>query len=209
MTEHHNEKASAWLDGQALSDQDLAALLREPEQRQQAGRYQLIGAVLRQEARPGMAADISAQVARQVAAEPALPKVRLPWWQAAANHRWLKPVANVAVAASVAVVAIVGVNNLSLPGAPGADSPAANGQSSSGPVLETAPMGGVVNPMSFSAGPMGNEAEAEQAGGSVERRQLQSFMLDHHQQLQLQQQQRVSDQEQPETLTDEPLQQPQ
>jgi len=79
------------------------------------GRYHLISDALRQQLPGRHLVDISGRVCQALQAESALSvKSRQ------LNNNWLKPLAGLAIAASVAVVAILGVQNLHLSG----DSPA-------------------------------------------------------------------------------------
>lgn len=194
MTEHQHEKLSALMDGQ-LDKDAMQDLVEHAAQRERWYRYQLASAVIRGEAQSGHAADISAAVAAAVAGEPqfAQQPQRSAWSRLAAwatGRNWLRPAANVAVAASVAVVAIIGVQNLqpiddgSLP----TDTP-----TRTNPVLETMPFGGVINPVSFNTvhSPNQESNAANAVDADFERRLLQSFFMDHQQQLQLSQQDEV------------------
>ncbi|MCH8501751.1 MAG: hypothetical protein LAT77_07560 [Aliidiomarina sp.] len=191
MTEHQQEKLSALLDGQLDTDA-MQDLVENAAHRERWFRYQLVGAMLRGEVKEGQSVDISAAVAAAVAAEPQYAQAgsnahsawtRLKLW--AGQRNWVRPAANVAVAASVAVVAIVGIQNLQ-PIDDGA--PALESTQRSATVLETMPLGGVINPVSFNtvAAPASNEGDAD-----FERRLLQSFFMDHQQQLQLNEQAEV------------------
>lgn len=195
MTEHQQEKLSALLDGQLDADA-MQDLVENAAHRERWFRYQLVGAMLRGEAKEGQSIDISAAVAAAVAAEPQYVQAsasapsawaRFKLWVGQRN--WVRPAANVAVAASVAVVAIVGIQNLQ-PIDDGA--PAVESTQRSATVLETMPLGGVINPVSFNtvATPANNEGDAD-----FERRLLQSFFMDHQQQLQLNEQAEVESQD--------------
>ncbi|RUO34732.1 sigma-E factor negative regulatory protein [Aliidiomarina soli] len=183
MTDKHNEHLSALLDGEDVNHSLLDRMLKDDEQKSTLQRYQLASSIIRNDVQPGMAIDISAAVAAQVAAEPAHRKAvaataKAGWWKPAANDAWWRPAASFAVAASVALVTVIGVTNYQLE--PGNDIP----QSGSSPVFETAPFDGMANPVSFNA----TEAPALPSSGSDQRRQIQSFFLDHQQQTQLSQQ---------------------
>ncbi|RAK01487.1 sigma-E factor negative regulatory protein [Aliidiomarina maris] len=183
MTDKHNEHLSALVDGEDIDASVLDSMLEDDAQKQQFQRYQLASSIIRNEAQPGFAVDISAAVAAQVAAEPSLQMPAKRWWQKAANDSWWRPAASFAVAASVALVTVIGVQNYQLsPEQSGADQvPAEN------PLFEARPLGGVGNPVSFNAV---QEAPMLQQGaqGSDQRRLIQSFFVDHQQQLQLSQQ---------------------
>jgi sigma-E factor negative regulatory protein RseA len=105
------EHLSALLDGELPPEQTdflLKRVQRDAELRGTLQRYQLVGDTLRGErvqARP----DFMLRVSAAIAAEPPLPapEVRRTSGRGAAARRWLKPVAGLAVAATVASVAVV------------------------------------------------------------------------------------------------------
>lgn len=190
MSDKHNEQLSALVDGVDVDERVLERMLKDNEQLSTWQRYQLAGAIVRDEAKPGMPLDISAAVAAQVKEEPAIvaPRAKRSWLKPAANDSWWRPAASFAVAASVALVTVVGVHNyqVSPTGDPARTSADASSVRDNNPVFETAPIGGMASPVSF------NSVQAEPAisneQGSAQRRQLQSFFIDHQQQSQLGQQ---------------------
>jgi negative regulator of sigma E activity len=104
------EHLSALLDGELPPEQTdflLKRVRRDAELRGTLQRYQLVGDTLRGErirARP----DFVLRVSAAVAAEPPLPAPSVrPGRAGATALRWLKPVAGLAVAASVASIAVV------------------------------------------------------------------------------------------------------
>ena len=120
MTEQISDQTSAFIDDE-LPDEEAAFLLRrferDPDARNRALRYTMIGAALRDELLPDHAV-LRRRVA--IALTGALPQV-----QRAAPARWrsryLRPLVGVGIAASVAVAAIVGLRALNdaRVGAPG------------------------------------------------------------------------------------------
>lgn len=108
MSDILNEQLSALLDGE-LPPEETALLLkrlgREPELAQRLTRFRLCGDVLRGE-RVRPRADFTMRVSAAIAAEAPLPApvraLRPP-----GGGRWLRPLAGLAVAASVAVVAVL------------------------------------------------------------------------------------------------------
>ena len=196
MTDKHYEHLSALVDGEDVDDSVLASVLADDAQKEALHRYQLASSIIRNEAQPGVAIDISAAVAARVAQEPvhnvtvaalakrgSKAKPKAGWSKSAANDSWWRPAVSVAVAASVALVAVIGVQNYQL-------DPAETGTQSSpsvGPVFETSPLSGMASPVSFNAvqeAPMLEEASQ----GTDQRRYIQSFFVDHQQQTQLSQQ---------------------
>lgn len=196
MTDKHNEHLSALVDGEDIDGSVLDSMLQNDAEKAQFQRYQLASAIIRDDAKPGMAMDISAAVAAQVGQEAVHQTkqnrvVANRWWSKAANDSWWRPAASFAVAASVALVTVVGVQNYQLsPEQSGAeDIPAAS------PVFETAPLSGVGSPVSFNAVQEAPSIQQNQQG-SDQRRHIQSFFVDHQQQTQLSQQEQISDEQQ-------------
>jgi len=110
MTDAVNEQLSACLDGElppAELDLLLKRLERDPELRQTLGRYSAVGEAMRQ-AKPAIASrSLADKVMAAVEQEPAAARrrVRVP----PVLLRSLRPVAGIAVAATVAAVAIFSV----------------------------------------------------------------------------------------------------
>ncbi|MFU8784565.1 sigma-E factor negative regulatory protein [Aliidiomarina sp.] len=190
MTIHQREKLSALLDGHIEGNEIVMELVDNATERERWFRYQLAGAVMRGEATTQQPFDISAQVAAQVASEAVYSQsgsaaqqqsvwLRVQRWL---QNGWVRPAANVAVAAGVAIVAIVGVQNFQrVDDGTVVNNPVAASASSSLQGFETMPLGGVINPVSFNT----VHPQAEVQDSDQERRLLQSFFVDHHQQQQL------------------------
>ncbi|MEX1222113.1 MAG: anti sigma-E factor RseA C-terminal domain-containing protein [Idiomarina sp.] len=200
---------SAWLDNEASSlheaetetsaagaavNSDSLSEVLTAEQRALWQRYALVGSVLRGDAEVGQPLDISAQVAARVAAEATATtdssvvdiSVAAGGARTKAAMRWLKPAASAAVAASVAIVAVLSVQQWNQP-MPGSESSAPGME----PALITNPLGGR-NPVSYNSVDSPGASKTAAAAGSdaqqQHRRQLQSYLIDHQQQLQLRQQ---------------------
>lgn len=213
MTDKHNEHLSALLDGEDVDPRVLDRILASSGQRSTLQRYQLAGSIIREDAKLGMTLDISAAVAMQVAQEPQVTETqhnavasqgaaKQSWWRfggKAANdgaeQAWWRPATSFAVAASVALVTVIGVTNYQLE--PGQDIPSSQSQGSS-PVFETSPFGGMANPVSFNSE---QEAPRVPVNAIDQRRQIQSYFLDHQQQSQLNQQQQLQEDNQEELPT--------
>jgi negative regulator of sigma E activity len=108
MSEILNEQLSALLDGE-LPPEETSLLLRrlgrETDLAARLTRYRLCGDVLRGE-RCQPRADFTMRVSAAIASEPALSAPRAAA-RRPARARWLRPLAGLAVAASVAVVAVL------------------------------------------------------------------------------------------------------
>lgn len=115
MREKGNDELSALMDGEA-TELELHRALRtiedDPEQAAKWQRYHLVSAVLKKEVRPGSAQlsakyDLASRVSAALAEEPILQKHE-PSPAAPAAQGWWRPLANVAIAASVATVVVIG-----------------------------------------------------------------------------------------------------
>lgn len=115
MREKGNDELSALMDGEA-TELEMHRVLRtiedDPEQAAKWQRYHLVSAVLKKEVRPGSAQtfaklDLASRVSAALAEEPVLHK---PQQNATApvTQSWWRPLANVAIAASVATVVVIG-----------------------------------------------------------------------------------------------------
>lgn len=184
MTERQYETLSALMDSElntAQQSSNLDNLVRNDAMRRKWQNYHLIRATMRNEVKVDMPMDISAAVAAQVANEPIplAPKHGLN--RTLALKKWLKPAANMAIAASVALVTVLGVTQYqriddgSLP-------TEVNASSGFQPTLQTVPLGVVGNPVSYNAAQPETPLTAQQQARL--QSQVQAFMLDHQLQLQ-------------------------
>ncbi len=122
MSKIVEEQLSVWLDDELEereSDMLVRRLMSNPELRQTATRYFLIGDALRGELTTEHALEVSVRVSRSLDGESAAVTTR----PVAALSGWRRPLAGAAVAATVAVVAIVGLRSNGLE--PSADMPVA------------------------------------------------------------------------------------
>lgn len=189
MTNHRHEHLSDLTDDYEVSSERVDALLDCEEQRATWLRYHIVRAAMRGESHNGPV-DISASIAEMVAQEPvilapnATRKNRVAWTQ------WMKPAANVAVAASVALITVIGVmqyqsvDDRTIPSN-------SNAQPMNTPVLQTMPLSGTVNPVSYNGAIPQESSYSEQDIERMRMRmQIQSFLQNH--QVQVQSQQGVS-----------------
>jgi sigma-E factor negative regulatory protein RseA len=106
MTEVIKEQLSAWTDGELPAAEERLLherLLRDADLKATAARYQLLRDVLRAQAPARIRKDFAAQVAHAVAGLEPAGRARRP------SLRWVRPLAGVAIAASVAMVAVYGL----------------------------------------------------------------------------------------------------
>ncbi|WP_338364920.1 RseA family anti-sigma factor [uncultured Pseudoalteromonas sp.] len=187
MTKAHvnkldNETLSALLDGEQqlsedkISDHDVATF----------GRYALIGDAMRaQKNNNDIHIDISESIALALESEP----VYADFTQSTANKapekeqseavqdnkvvafNWRRPVAQLAIAASVAMFAIVGVNTLPQ---------GAGEQESEIPLLQTTPLTGMASPVSYSSEPA--LENAKQGLRELQQQRIGALVLEHQRQ---------------------------
>jgi len=184
MTKAHvskldNEALSALLDGEqhladaTIADQDVTTF----------GRYALIGDAMRaQKNNNDIHIDISERVALALESEPVYadfsqsktadkPQSVTEKNNNVVAFNWRKPVAQLAIAASVAMFAIVGVNTL----------PQSNNeQQSEIPLLQTTPLTGMASPVSYSSEPA--LENAEQGLRELQQQRIGALVLEHQRQ---------------------------
>lgn len=191
MSSEHQEWLSAASDNQPISAMELDALLSDPQLQQTWLRYQVAGAVLRDEPVAAVSSQFADDFALLLEQEETHQLVAGPVpvlatsgaaqvpVQPAANQSWWKWVMQGAMAASVAVVAVLGVqqntpdNNLTTPL----------------PVLQTSPIGGVMAPVSLSQTSVQSAYSPQQTQSQLEQqRRLQELMQARQQQIRLMEQ---------------------
>ena len=187
--ESANDRQASWSalfdsEQETIEQADFDAQLEDAEQSERWYRYGVIRSAMKGELNHNGPLDISAAVAAEIDAMPAasnevnsdnVVQAHTSSRSAAARKaamRWFNPVAKVAVAAGVAAVALVTVQTYQTP------------QDASGveqPSILTNPLG-AREPVSFS--PNSTPSVATQQGlDQSMRRQVQSYMIDHQQQL--------------------------
>lgn len=194
MSSEKQDWLSAASDNRQISDSELDLLLQQPQLQQKLERYQLAAAVFRREKTVPLPADFSADIAALLQDEPTyqltqsrnlLQKVG-SGLRYAANGSWLKPAAQGAVAAGVALFAVLGVQQYQQPVGSELMIPS--------PVLQTNPIGGFATPVSLSTTTADTRfAEQEQQAMQEQQRRLQALLQAHRQQV------RVTEQDQAKT----------
>ncbi|TMO24873.1 RseA family anti-sigma factor [Pseudoalteromonas sp. S4741] len=183
MTKAHvnrldNESLSALLDGeQTLNDATIAS-----DDVATFGRYALIGDAMRaKENNNNMDFDISDRISLALESEPVYAdfsqsdSVATPSSTETDNKvvafNWRKPVAQLAIAASVAMFTIVGVNTL-----PQGEDAVQNEI----PLLQTTPLTGMASPVSYSSAPA--LENAEQGLRELQQQRIGALVLEHQRQ---------------------------
>lgn len=188
MSRNESESTSALFDGQFINADEIEALLDNEKAKQEWHRYSVIRAAIKGDLNSDVSLDISERVRASVSQESNVvkPGFGRSTSQSKAASRWFQPFAKVAVAASVAVVAVMTVQTYQQPTIPEGGS--------AEPTLLTNPIGGR-EPVSL------NRVEPmSQINDQQRRRQVQSYLIDHQQQLMLQQ--KADKNEQPEQELD-------
>ena len=182
MTKAHlnkldNESLSALLDGEQhladakIAEQDVSTF----------GRYALIGDAMRaQKNNHDIPINISERVALALEREPVYADFTQSKAQSKVDDKpeqnnvvafnWRKPVAQLAIAASVAMFAIVGVSTL----------PQSDPQQNEIPLLQTTPLTGMASPVSYSSAPA--LENAEQGLRELQQQRIGALVLEHQRQ---------------------------
>lgn len=177
MSRNESELTSALFDDQTVHADDIEALLGDEQSKQEWHRYSVIRAAIKNDLNTEISVDISERVQASIQQESNVVKPAFGGSksQHKAASRWFQPFAKVAVAAGVAVVAVMTVQTYQQPNLPDG--------TSAEPTLLTNPIGGGREPVSL------NRVEPmSQVTDQQRRRQAQSYLIDHQQQLMLQQQ---------------------
>ncbi|MGM0525608.1 MAG: sigma-E factor negative regulatory protein [Pseudomonadota bacterium] len=174
------EATSAFFDGEVADCSSLDDWLDNTENTERWHRYSIISSSLKGDLAEVSHIDISAKVSAAVNDESSAKVVHTSFSSRSAAARkaaarWLQPAGKAAVAAGVAVVAVLTVQTYQQPASvPSAEEPA----------FMTAPIGGR-QPVSYSpstnTGTTGQQQQQTQ--DSQLRRQAQSYLIDHQQQL--------------------------
>lgn len=176
MSRKLSEVTSALFDSQDVDAKELDDILNDDESTQTWHRYSVARAALKSELGTSSELDISQRVSAAIDNEGSTvikPGFGHSKSQNKAASKWFQPLAKVAVAASVAVVAVMTVQVYQQPAVPGG--------TGAEPALLTNPIGGR-EPVSL------NHVEPmSQVSDQQRRRQVQSYLIDHQQQLMLQQ----------------------
>ncbi len=123
MNEKIGEQISAMFD-EELEDQEQELLLhrlqRDPQMQSSWSRYQLIGDAIRHNLNAAAHPDLREDIRHEIEREPAIVSTSQ---SSVAGLRMMKPVAGLAIAASVAAMAIIGLQNIGQGQSPYQDAP--------------------------------------------------------------------------------------
>jgi len=176
MTDTIKEQLSAFLDGE-LPEAETTLLLkrleRDEELKDTLSRYSLIGAALRTDGDFAAAQHVAARVSAVLAAEPAFSRSGLRWAPAAG---WLKPLAGLGVAASVAAATLVLMPQWdSEPGVPAAQVASSTTEAMSGGAVASV----AAQPAADEPLPSYTTPPAAVGSGTLAPAQLASYLVAH------------------------------
>ncbi|MBZ9610020.1 sigma-E factor negative regulatory protein [Rheinheimera maricola] len=204
MSLENQDWLSAASDNQPLTKAQLDSLLTQAEYQDTLQRYHLIGATLRRETASALPNNFADDFAASLADEPVyqlqndrnlLQRIRMTV-SAAANGRWLQPVAQGAVAAGVALMAVFGMQQYQQTGSADSLSPL--------PVLQTQPVAGFYTPVSLSQTTVDDRfAEQEQQAMLEQQKRLQALLNAHRQQVRVLEQSQQASQTENSTVNNE------
>lgn len=182
MSSENQDWLSAASDNRAISQTQLNTLLKDQSVQSQLERYQLIGAVIRNEKQSVLPQQFSADFSALLEQEPQyklntdrslLQKVTAGFKQAA-NTSWFRTGAQGGVAAAVALFAVFGVQQYQLVAQNDASLPA--------PILQTAPIAGFATPVSLSQTTVDSRFEQQQQQAIAEQQKHLQMLLNAHRQ---------------------------
>ena len=169
-----NDQASEQIIDEMLKDEDLANTWQN---------YHLIGDVLRNEIPQTLQLDLSSQIASAIADEPTVlapstSKETIPSGFKAKVIQLMKPVGQLAIAASAAGLMIIGVQQNT------ADTDEIITPSQ---IVQTKPLGGFANPVSFNYPQQDTKSQQKAALEQKieQQRRFQALISDHQQQIKL------------------------
>lgn len=196
MSESKFETVSSLVDNFQHNDAELEGVLNDKQLSDTWERYHLIGDVMREETAESIQLDLSSQISAAIAEEPT---ILAPKETKSAGERFkakvvqlVKPVGQMAIAASAAGLMILGVQQ----------NVADSDTVVPSPVIQTVPLGGIADPVSFNY--QQNDRASQQQAYMEQQRRFQALLSDHKQQVKL----HSSVKQNEETLTDEASEQP-
>ena len=177
MSESKFETVSSLVDNYQANDAMFDEMIKDKHLSDTWDRYHLIGDVMRDDAPASIQLDLSSQIADAIANEPTIlaPKASTSTAQnfKAKVVQLIKPVGQIAIAASAAGLMVLGVQQ----------NVAENEVLAPSQVVQTIPLGGIADPVSFNY-QQNNRVSQKQAYIEQQRR-FQALLSDHQQQIKL------------------------
>ena len=174
MSESKLETVSLLVDNYQVDDKELANVVEDAELSDTWQRYNLIGDVMREDTTDTIQLDLSAQIADAIAEEPTIlapaPKKTLGETVKAKVVEFVKPAGQFAIAASAAGLMIIGVQTNVAKQEPTAPTQ----------IIQTAPFGGVAQPVSLN---YQEQQVNSRAAIAEQQRRFHALLQDHKQQM--------------------------
>lgn len=189
MSESKFETLSSMVDNYRISEQDseqtIDDMLKDEHLANTWQNYHLIGDVMRNEVPQSLQLDLSAEISAAIADEPTVLAPRASHNKESRGVKgkiiqFMKPVGQLAIAASAAGLMIIGVQQNSAD----TDEIVTPNQ-----IVQTTPLGGFANPVSFNYQQNTQSSESKQQAALEQRieqqRRFQALLSDHQQQIKL------------------------
>ena len=179
MSESKFETVSSYVDSYITKEESFDDLIKDSEMSDTWGRYQLMGDIMRNDIPQNIDLDLSAKIASAIEAEPTVlaPKKVSSNSENTIKARiisFVKPLGQVAIAASAAGLMVLGVQHNNV---------VQNDDTAPIPSIQTNPLVGFAQPVSYNF-EQSNQISKQQAYMEQQRR-LQALLADHEQQIKL------------------------
>lgn len=175
MSESKFETVSSLVDNYQSNDAVFDEVIKDNHMSETWQRYHLIGDTMRDELPNSLDLDLSVSIAHAIAEEPTVlapvKKVSFSQTLKAKVVQFSKPFGQVAIAASAAGLMVIGVQQ----------NVAENESLVPNPVVQTNPLGGFAEPVSFNY--QQNSRASQQQAMAEQQRRFQALLQDHKQQL--------------------------
>ena len=175
MSEEKFETISSLADSYQLDDKSIEEIVNDHEQSEQWSRYHLIGDVMRDEVPEAIDTELSMRIADAIAQEPTvLAPVSKPSISSKVKAKvvsFIKPMGQVAIAASAAGLMVIGVQQ----------NVAQNDVSAPSQLMQTKPLIGTAQPVSLNY--QQPDRKSQQQVMVEQQRKFQALLQDHKQQV--------------------------
>ena len=175
MSEEKFETISSLTDSYQLDDASMEEIVNDQEQNEQWSRYHLIGDVMRDEVPEAIDTELSMRIADAIAQEPTvLAPVSKPSISSKVKAKvvsFIKPMGQVAIAASAAGLMVIGVQQ----------NVAQNDVSAPSQLMQTKPLIGTAQPVSLNY--QQPDRKSQQQVMVEQQRKFQALLQDHKQQV--------------------------
>jgi len=177
MSEKKFETVSSFVDDVIIHDESIDEIIKDKELSDTWGRYQLIGDIMRDDVPQTLQLDLSAKIAAAIDDEPTVlaPKntAKIENSFKAGIINFVKPLGQVAIAASAAGLMVLGVQQNNVVQTNDI-APMQN--------IQTNPLIGIAEPVSFN---YQQPTQMSKKQAYIQQRRLQALLFDHKQQIKL------------------------